>query len=132
LSLPARILAAADEYASAPPQGDMGAAPSAPPPEKKLLDEARDGRLDGRAVAAVLDAAGHAARPAYRGPAGLTKREQQVLCLATSGLTIGQIAGRMGISPKTVDRHLQNSYLKIGVSSRAAAAVFVVSHGLAL
>ena len=34
------------------------------------------------------------------------------------------------ISAKTVGRHLENAYAKIGVSSRASAAVFAVSHGL--
>ena len=31
---------------------------------------------------------------------------------------------------KTVDRHLQNSYAKIGVSSRAGAALYAMQHGL--
>ena len=34
------------------------------------------------------------------------------------------------ISPKTVGRHVENLYAKIGVSSRAAAAVFAMEHGL--
>ena len=63
-------------------------------------------------------------------PAGLSDREVDVLQLAVRGLTIRQVATRLGIAPKTVDRHLQNSYAKIGVSSRAAAALFVVHHGL--
>ena len=37
---------------------------------------------------------------------------------------------RLGISPKTVDQHLQNSYAKIGTSSRAGAALFALHHGL--
>ena len=32
--------------------------------------------------------------------------------------------------PKTADRHLQNAYAKIGISSRAAAALFAMEHGL--
>ena len=41
-----------------------------------------------------------------------------------------QVAARLGISPKTADRHLQNAYVKAGVSTRAAAAVFAMKHGL--
>ena len=37
----------------------------------------------------------------------------------------------LGISAKTADRHVQNAYAKIGVSTRAAAALFAMQHGLA-
>jgi DNA-binding NarL/FixJ family response regulator len=40
------------------------------------------------------------------------------------------VARALGISVKTADRHLQNAYPKIGVSSRAAAALFAMEHGL--
>jgi DNA-binding CsgD family transcriptional regulator len=38
----------------------------------------------------------------------------------------------LGISPKTADRHVQNAYRKIGVSTRAAATLFAMEHGLAV
>jgi DNA-binding CsgD family transcriptional regulator len=41
-----------------------------------------------------------------------------------------QIARRLGISTKTADRHIQNAYAKIGVSTRAAAELFAMEHGL--
>ena len=94
-----------------------------------LGDQARSGRLDAAAVDAVLGAAGHpSARPAL--PAGLTPREAEVIGLIARGLQTKQVARVLTISPKTADRHVQNAYAKIGVSSRAAAAVFAMQHGL--
>ena len=54
--------------------------------------------------------------------------------LGESGVGIlfndAQVAHALGISVKTADRHIQNSYRKIGVSSRAAATLFAMEHGL--
>ena len=36
----------------------------------------------------------------------------------------------LGVSTKTADHHIQNAYAKIGVSTRAAAALFAMQHGL--
>jgi DNA-binding CsgD family transcriptional regulator len=36
----------------------------------------------------------------------------------------------LGISVKTADRHIQNAYRKIGISTRAAAALFAMEHEL--
>jgi Bacterial regulatory proteins, luxR family len=47
------------------------------------------------------------------------------------GLQTKQVARALGISVKTADRHVQNAYGKIGVSTRAAAALFAMEHGLA-
>jgi len=41
-----------------------------------------------------------------------------------------QIAGQLGITPKTAGHHVQHIYAKIGVSTRAAAALFALEHGL--
>ena len=46
------------------------------------------------------------------------------------GLQTKQMARALGISVKTADNHIQNVYSKIGVSTRAAAAVFAMQHGL--
>ena len=48
----------------------------------------------------------------------------------TGGAQTKQVAHALGISVKTADRHVQNAYRKIGVSTRAAAAVFAMEHGL--
>ena len=71
-------------------------------------------------------------RHAWRGiPAGFTEREAEVVGLLARGLQTKQIARALGISIKTADRHVQNAYAKIGVSTRAAATVFAMQHGLA-
>jgi len=41
-----------------------------------------------------------------------------------------QVARALGISVETADRYSQNAYGKIGVSTRAAATLFVMEHGL--
>jgi DNA-binding NarL/FixJ family response regulator len=76
-----------------------------------------------------VQAAGHTA-PRVERPAGLTEREAQVVGLLARGLQTKQVARALGISPKTADRHVQNAYRKIGVSTRAAATVFAMEHGL--
>ena len=68
--------------------------------------------------------------PRIERPAGLTEREVEVIGLLARGLQTKQIAPALGISIKTADRHIQNAYRKIGVSTRAAAAVFAMEHGL--
>jgi DNA-binding CsgD family transcriptional regulator/tetratricopeptide (TPR) repeat protein len=80
------------------------------------------------ALAARLDAAKEGA-PAY--PAGLSAREVEVLRLVAQGMTNSQVAERLFLSPRTVENHLRSIYDKLGVSSRAAATHFAVSHGLA-
>ena len=92
--------------------------------------EVRAGRLDANCVAAVLEVAGQHQRRLPR-PAGLTEREAEVVGLLARGLQTKQVARALGISIKTADRHVQNAYAKIGVSTRAAATVFAMQHGLA-
>jgi HD-GYP domain-containing protein (c-di-GMP phosphodiesterase class II) len=129
LTAPARLLAAADTYhAMTEPRPHRE--PLTPERAAEALgDEARAGRLDAEAVAAVLAAAGQRV-PRLERPAGLTEREAEVIGLLARGLQTKQIAGVLGISVKTADRHIQNAYGKIGVSTRAAAALFAMEHGL--
>ncbi len=126
----ARLLAAADAYhAMTEPRPHRDAL--TPKRAADLLsEEARTGRLDGDSVAAVLEAAGHPSPRIVR-PAGLTDREAQVIGLLARGMQTKQIARLLGISAKTADRHIQNAYAKIGISTRAAAALFAMQHGLA-
>jgi HD-GYP domain-containing protein (c-di-GMP phosphodiesterase class II) len=125
-----RLLAAADVY-----RAMLARRPHRPalPPEEaavRLEHEARSGRLDGDAVAAVLSAAGQGARRPAR-PAGLTDREVEVLRLLAEGRMTKQVARELGISPKTADHHVQAIYGKIGVSTRAGATLFAMRSGLA-
>ena len=64
-------------------------------------------------------------------PAGLTSREVEVLALVATGLTNAQVAERLFLSPRTVQRHLNSIYHKIGVGSRTAATRFALEHHLA-
>jgi DNA-binding CsgD family transcriptional regulator len=64
-------------------------------------------------------------------PAGLTAREVDVLRHLAAGKTNREIAAELVISEHTVGRHVQNTFTKLGVSSRAAAAAFAVEHHLA-
>ncbi|HEX5191907.1 MAG TPA: HD domain-containing phosphohydrolase [Solirubrobacteraceae bacterium] len=130
LSPAARVLAAADVYHAMVEPRPHRAARSPLGAAQELRAEAREGRLDGEAVDAVLSAAGHeATRRAVR-PAGLTAREVEILRLLARGLLNKEIARRLGIAPKTVGNHVEHIYAKIGVSSRAAAGLFATERGL--
>jgi HD-GYP domain-containing protein (c-di-GMP phosphodiesterase class II) len=96
----------------------------------ELRTMAAEGRLDGEAVERVLEAAGHRRRGRTSHPAGLTARECDVLRLLALGCTTRQVADQLFISPKTADRHVQNIYQKIGVSTRGAAALFAIENGI--
>jgi HD-GYP domain-containing protein (c-di-GMP phosphodiesterase class II) len=129
LTLPARVLAAADAYhAMTEPRAHR---PAMPPAEaaQALAREARAGRLDADAVTAVVEAAGQRA-PRLERPAGLTEREGEVVAMLARGLQTKQVARALGITVKTADHHVQNAYRKIGVSSRAGATLFAMEHGL--
>lgn len=63
-------------------------------------------------------------------PGGLTRREIEVLKLVAEGKTNRQVARELYLSEKTVGRHLENIFTKLGVGSRAAAAAFAVEHAL--
>ena len=63
-------------------------------------------------------------------PAGLTKREFEVLRLVAKGLTNAQIAERLVISLTTVNSYLSSIYGKLGVSSRLGAMRYVIDHHL--
>jgi HD-GYP domain-containing protein (c-di-GMP phosphodiesterase class II) len=132
LSVHSRILAAADVY-----QTKLERRPHRPPMdamsvEAHLRAEVRAGRFDGDAVDAVLRAAGHRVRRKREWPAGLTAREVEVLRLVAQGLSHRQIAERLVISRKTASNHVERIYGKIGVSNRAMASVFAMTHGLML
>lgn len=131
IAVPARILATADAYhAMRQPR------PHRPPLDPtqaatELRAEADAARLDPVAVDAVLAAAGQpTSRTRGSGPAGLTAREAEVLGRLAQGLPNKAIARDLGISAKTVGNHIEHVYTKVGVSSRAAATLYAVQHGL--
>jgi HD-GYP domain-containing protein (c-di-GMP phosphodiesterase class II) len=130
VSLAARALAAADVYCALREPRPYRAALDATAAADTLRDEARAGRLDGRVVEAVLDAAGHRSsrRPAQ--PGGLTARELDVLRLIARGMQTKQIAADLHITPKTVGHHIHHIYAKTGVSNRVGASLYATERGL--
>lgn len=60
----------------------------------------------------------------------LTVRELTVLRFLVAGKNNGEIAQKLGISRKTVEKHIGNMYAKLGINSRAEAATWAVREGL--
>jgi DNA-binding CsgD family transcriptional regulator len=56
---------------------------------------------------------------------GLTARETDVLVLVARGRSNRDTAAILGVSPRTVQKHLENCFRKLGVSDRSAAAELV-------
>jgi HD-GYP domain-containing protein (c-di-GMP phosphodiesterase class II) len=131
LSLATRILAAADVMQALTTDRPHRPSWSQDEAIEMLEEEVAAGRLDSEAVGLVIQAAGGVAKSrttAY--PAGLTEREVEVLRLVARGNTNKQIGQKLFISPKTVGRHVENIYAKIGVSTRAGAALYAMEHRL--
>ena len=129
ITRPARLLAAADAYHAMTERRPHREALSREEASATLSSETGAGRLDADAAAAVIEASGQPA-PHIRRPGGLTDREVQVIGLLARGYQTKHVAADLQISMKTADRHVQNAYAKIGISSRAAAALFAMEHGL--
>jgi HD-GYP domain-containing protein (c-di-GMP phosphodiesterase class II) len=131
LSPAARILAAAETFQTAREARPHRAALNDAGAAAKLRGAVKDGKLCADAVEAVLATAGQPARRAApERLAGLTPREIEVLGLIASGLTAKEAARQLDIAPKTADNHIQNLYSKIGVTTRAAAALYALERGL--
>lgn len=131
LSMPARVLAAADAYYAMTQRRPHRDARTEDEAAHELRREADQGRLDPAATEAVLEAAGHpGSRSRAGGPAGLTARECDVLGLLAQGLSNKAIARQLEISPKTVGNHIERIYTKLGVTNRAGAAMRAMQHGL--
>lgn len=58
---------------------------------------------------------------------GLTRREIEVLTWVTDGKTNAEIGQILGTSPRTVQKHLEHVFEKLGVGTRTAAAVRVLA-----
>ena len=125
-----RVLAAADAYRSL--VEGRPHRPSVPTVRaaNQLRADVRAGRLDADAVGAVLESAGHRAGTLRGRDGDLTSRQVEVLRLLAAGLSNRQIALRLGISSRTAEHHVQDCYVRIGVSTRAGAALYAMEHGL--
>jgi HD-GYP domain-containing protein (c-di-GMP phosphodiesterase class II) len=126
----ARVLAAADVYHAMTEHRPHRPALTAEQAASELQREVHTGRLDRESADAVLEAAGHRVTSRKEFAAGLTKREVEVLRLLARGASTRAIAQTLVISPKTADNHIQSIYSKAGVTTRAAATVFAMQHGL--
>ncbi len=129
ITSPARLLAAADTFQAMTEPRPHRPALLPDQAAEELAGLADDGLLDHAATAAVIEAAGQPV-PEMERPAGLTERESEVMGLLARGLQTKQIATALGISPKTADTHIQSGYRKMGVSTRAAATLYAMEHGL--
>jgi HD-GYP domain-containing protein (c-di-GMP phosphodiesterase class II) len=131
VSVPARVLATADAYHAMteprphrPPRDPADAA-------AELRRGASAGRFWPDVVDAVLSAAGHRTSARRRSaPDGLTPRELEVLVLLARGASNREIAKALVIADKTAANHVEHIYAKIGVSTRAAATLYAMRHGL--
>jgi HD-GYP domain-containing protein (c-di-GMP phosphodiesterase class II) len=131
LSPAARVLAAAEAFQTAREARPYRAGLSDAAAAAKLRGAVKEGKLCPDAVEAVLTYAGQPARRATAERlAGLTPREIEVLRLIAAGHTAKEAARQLEIAPKTADNHIQNLYSKIGVTTRAAAALYALERGL--
>jgi pimeloyl-ACP methyl ester carboxylesterase/DNA-binding CsgD family transcriptional regulator len=85
-----------------------------------------------RALRTVLSAQAPPQRPADEEPVAalLSRREREVLKLLANGLTDGEIAEQLIVSPHTVHRHVANIRHKLGRGSRTAAVAEAARLGL--
>jgi DNA-binding NarL/FixJ family response regulator len=82
-----------------------------------------------RLAAAPADAAG---RPGASGGAAprLTERETEILRMVATGLSYKQIAGRLVLSHRTVQNHVQNTLSKLHLHNRFELVRYAIEHGL--
>lgn len=126
-----RLLAAADAVAAMAEPRPHRAALDPARVADTVLGEVREGRLERQSADAVLATAGAPRTSAPSAwPAGLSDREVEVLRLIARGHTNRQMAQQLYLSTKTVGRHVENLYAKLGVHTRAGAAVFAMQHRL--
>ena len=106
-----------------------------PPPRQPLLVE-RDGK---RLVVRLLTEPGqslllleeqqNALTPLDLERVGLTRREGEVLCWVAEGKTDGEIGAILGLSVRTVQKHLEHIFTKLGVETRTAAVAWMHRFG---
>lgn len=125
----ARLLAVADAFQALTQDRPHRSAVTPGQAARTIEATAEAGRFDPECVRAVVAAAGERPAP-VRWPEGLSDREVEVLRLVARGLSNREVAGELHISRRTAEHHVQHIYTKIGVSTRAAAAMFAMEHGL--
>lgn len=106
----------------------LGRADDVPSPRKPLRVE-RDGKRlvvrhldDAEQCVLLLEERQTALQSASAEPFGLTRREAEVLYWVAQGKTNAEIGIILGVRPRTVQKHLEHIFEKLGVESRTAAA----------
>ena len=100
-----------------------------------LLDEAQTIAVElgmrplAERVQERLDLLNSTAIPSAQCPAGLSRREAEVLCLVALGKGNREIGEELVISEGTARRHVSNIYLKIGVNNRSEATSYALRKG---
>lgn len=126
LPLLSRILAAADvAHAMREERPHRPAQPLS-----AITDALSAAGFDGRIARTTLEALGAPRPKRPSAPRGLSEREIEIVRLLVRGKTNQDIGTLLRISPRTVQAHLARIFDKLGVSSRAGAAVFAMEHGL--
>ena len=69
--------------------------------------------------------------PGRRRPGRADPQQREIVVLASRGLTNGEIADRLYLSPRTVASHLYRSYPKLGIAGRHQLAVLIARSGAA-
>jgi HD-GYP domain-containing protein (c-di-GMP phosphodiesterase class II) len=131
LCLASRILCAAEAYHALTERRAYRPAHTNKEAAAIVMTAAASGALDTEAAHAVLRAGGRAPeRGVSKKRETLTERETEVLRHIARGKSEKETAGLLSISARTVHHHVTHIYKKIGVSSRAAAALYAVERGL--
>jgi pimeloyl-ACP methyl ester carboxylesterase/DNA-binding CsgD family transcriptional regulator len=127
ITAPTLVLVSRDDHSMAP---DEGAEMAAAIPDSRLVVMESENHIllaDEPAWQVFVDevtrflAEGRVAPPVTN----LSDREREILLLAAEGLDNSEIAERLTLSLRTVERHFQNAYLKLGLSGRTARAAAV-------
>lgn len=111
----------------APPAHVLGVALSRLAPDYtradcELVNRARPFLIQAFRNAVELDRRGGGAMRASLRSSGLSEREAEVVALVAHGGSNAAVAERLGLSPRTVQKHLENAFRKLGVADRSAAA----------
>jgi HD-GYP domain-containing protein (c-di-GMP phosphodiesterase class II)/DNA-binding CsgD family transcriptional regulator len=131
LPMAARVIAAADAFEAMTEERPHRPARAPAEAAQEVLADVRAGHLDPDAGLAVCEAGGQVALQIRRAwPAGLSDREVEVLRLVARGRSKREVADALTVSVNTVDTHVRHVYDKIGVSTRAGAAIFAMEHDI--
>jgi len=130
LSTAARVLAAAHSAVAMREDRPHRPALTAEATARELVAEVAAGRLDRKAVDAVLASLGLPDRAAPANVHGLSERELEVSQFLARGQSDREIAVALRISPRTVQVHVSSILEKLGARNRTSAAVWLIEHDL--